>query len=516
MPFNQPRFQLDVYSHGIRISRFDQHIRDILATFARRYAQWGLVPTGGGRFQRQMTKVFALATKARTEYFFHRACLNEFLEHCRYNGISPEVIQRIDHPLYEGDDVEYHWVSPKQPKPFQLADCAFFMQPEPVVKVLAAQTGQGKGLASLWFLKEYGKRAAIVIKGMYLDKWKAESIELLGLKPGELLLVRGSKSLKALLDMFVERSEAAERVKVIIISASTYRAYMEAYCEYGHAFKDSGYPVAPMDFFKTLGVGVRLIDEVHQFFHFNFTMDCMTHVPKSISMSATLESGDRFIDKLYALIFPPQTHAPVPEWSRYIDVVLIGYAFANPPLIKYLNVMGQYSQTAFEKSILRYPMVLKNYIKMICDLTETQFLEGRQPGQKLAIFCGLRKMVERVLAALKVRHPALKIGRFIDVDPDSVLLESDIIVTTLQSCGTARDIPGLKVVLNTIGLNKMDANQQLVGRLRQLRGWPEETPRFIYLYDRANGKHTTYMQDLPNKLSGKIRHLNQMTSSFVI
>jgi len=514
--FSQPPFQLDVYSHGFRVSRFDQHIRDICAAYARRFAQWGLVPVGRGRFERQITKVFAAATKARDEYFFHRACLDEFLQHCRFNQINTDLATRIDHPLYRGELVEFVWASPKQPRDYQLAACEFFMQPEPVTKVLTAQTGSGKGLGSLWFVKEYGQRTAVVVKGMYLDKWKAEIIEMLGLKPGELLIVRGSKALKALIDMFVHRTEESKKVKMVLISATTYRGLMEAYFEYGRSLSTTGYGCTPMEFFQTLGVGLRLIDEVHQFFHFNYTLDCVTHVPKAVSMSATLKSGDSFIDRLYSLIFPENTRAPTPEWERYIDCYTIGYIFANPTLIRFTNFMGQYSQAEFEKSILKYPQVLSNYIKMICDLSHSQFIDGQKPAQKLAIFCGLKDMVERVVAALKVRFRDLKVGRFVDVDPDEVLQTSDIIVTTIQSCGTARDIPGLKVVINTVGLNKMDTNQQLIGRLRQLRGWPDETPKFIYLYDRANGKHRKYMEELPNKLKGKIRHLNQLTSTWKI
>lgn len=516
MSFNQPLFQLDVYSHGFRVSRFNQHVRDVCAAFARRYAQWGLVPAGRGRFERRITKVFAAATKMRDEYFFHRACLDEFLEHCRANHLNPALATRVDHPLYQGDAVGFRWVSPKQPRELQLVASEFFMQPEPVIKVLTAQTGAGKGLTSLWFVKEYGQRTAIVVKGMYLDKWKNEIIEMLGLPAGELLVVRGSKSLKSLIDMFTHHTAESKKVKMILISASTYRNYMDTYFEYGRSMAKSGYGCVPMEFFQKLGIGIRLIDEVHQFFHFNFTMDCVTHVPKSVSMSATLESGDRFIDKLYALIFPEKTRAPTPEWQRYIDVNVIMYRFANPTLIRFTNVMKQYSQTEFEKSIMRYPIVLKNYINMICELAYNRFIDGRAPGQKLAIFCGLKDMVEKVVAALKVRYHDLKVGRFVDVDPDSVLLESDIIVTTLQSCGTARDIPGLRVVINTIGLNKMDANQQLIGRLRQLRDWPDITPEFIYIGDRENQKHMGYLQELPTKLKGKIRHLNQMTSSWVI
>lgn len=517
MSFNLPPFQLDVYSHGFKVSRFNHATRDVLANYARRYAQWGLVPTGRGRFERVMTKIFAVATRTRDEFFFHRSCLDEFLEHCRFNQIDLTQITRKDHPLYVPDTIALSWESPRVMRDYQVRAEDFFLKPLPIIKALTLQTGKGKSANLLHFLTLLQQRAVVVIKGMYIQQWKEDAVASLGLKPGELMIVQGSKSLKGLIDLFIQGDVAtANKVKLVIISNSTYRNYMQAYKEYTTELPSVGYGCAPIDFFKVLRAGVRVIDEVHLFFHFNYTMDCMTHVPKSISLSATLKTGDAFIDKLYGMVFPEATRAPMPVYDRYIDVYVISYRFDNPTLIRYLNVMRQYNQAIFEKSILHYKVVLKNYVNMIVALAHTRFVVGREPGQKLAIFCGLVKMVEHVVASLQVRFPDLKVGRFIDVDPDSVLEESDIIVTTLQSCGTAKDIPGLKVVINTIGLNKLDTNQQLIGRLRRLQGWPDTTPEFIYLIDRGNPKHLTYAAELPKKLEGRIRHLNQLTSSFVI
>lgn len=355
-------------------------------------------------------------------------------------------------------------------------------------------------------------RTALIIKSMYMDQWIKDAIKSFGLKKGDIVTVNGAKAMKDLISLAQDDPDFDP--KFIVISNTTYRMFLRSYLDMPGT--DLGYKCKPWEFFETLKVGLRVIDEVHMDFHLNFIIDTMTHCPKTISLSATLVSDDRFMNDMYALVFPPECHAPAPDTDRYIDVITMLYRFEDSTKIRFTNAMKQYSQVKFEQSIMKHRRILKNYVDMIVELSYHQWFVEREPGQKLAIFCGMKEMVEHVVAAMVIKYPDLKIRRFVDVDPDSHLEDCDAVVTTLQSCGTAKDIKGLKVVINTIALSSMQANQQLVGRLRRLQGWPEVTPKFIYLGDRGNPKHTAYMADKKDKLHGKIRNMNTMTTHFII
>lgn len=505
--------QLDVYSHGLRVSRFTDSVRRYLVEFCKRYAQYGMVPTGRGSFESRIVKVYAAATKPRDEYFFHRHSLNDLLAFFKYCAIEEDRIKRVDHAMYTPAVADFVWADPNR-KPFDYQEEAitFFLKPEPVSKILTLQTGKGKSLTALATMHRLQVRTVLIIKSMYMDQWVKDAIPTLGLKKGDIVTVNGAKAMKDLITLAKEDDDF--NPKFIIISNTTYRMFIRSYLDLPGA--DLGYGCKPWEFFETVKAGLRLIDEVHMDFHLNFIIDTLTHCPKTISLSATLVSDDRFMNDMYGLVFPPECHAPMPDHDRYIDVITMLYRFDDPTQIRFTNAMKQYSQVKFEQSIMKHRRVLKKYVEMIVELSYHQWFVEREPGQKLAIFCGMKEMVEHVVAAAEIKYPQLKVRRFVDVDPDSHLEEADIIVTTLQSCGTAKDIKGLKVVINTIALSSMQANQQLVGRLRRLQGWPDVTPKFIYLGDRGNPKHTLYMAAKREKLSGKIRNMNTFTTSFII
>ena len=64
--------------------------------------------------------------------------------------------------------------------------------------------------------------------------------------------------------------------------------------EYEVKKSNNMYGCNPEDFFNLINVGIRLIDEVHQDFHLNFKIDLYTNVKKTISLSATLQSDNKF------------------------------------------------------------------------------------------------------------------------------------------------------------------------------------------------------------------------------
>ncbi|MGZ7230841.1 hypothetical protein ACXWOM_10305, partial [Streptococcus pyogenes] len=75
-------------------------------------------------------------------------------------------------------------------------------------------------------------------------------------------------------------------------SNRTYENYLRAFEKHENELADLGYMCPPDDLFEKLGVGTRLVDEVHMQFYANYRLDLYTHVPQAISLSATLISKD--------------------------------------------------------------------------------------------------------------------------------------------------------------------------------------------------------------------------------
>ncbi|MNL29466.1 hypothetical protein D3C87_1511480 [compost metagenome] len=86
------------------------------------------------------------------------------------------------------------------------------------------------------------------------------------------------------------------------------------------------------------------------------------------------------------------------------------------------------------------------------------------------------------------------------------MLESDIIVSTLKSLGTAQDIPKLLHVYMTDGLGSSQANLQAMGRLRDtiLKIWPDAVPTFYYLVCEDIEKHIEYHERKKETFQGRV------------
>lgn len=364
---------------------------------------------------------------------------------------------------------------------------------------------------SLKAINEIGHRTMIVVKGMYIDKWIDDVNEAFSLKPDDLIVVRGSSHFQKLISLAIEGYLTA---KLIIVTSKTMFNYLKSYENFDGA--EMGYLVPPELLYETLGVGIRLIDEVHQDYHLNFRQDLYSHVPKTISLSATLESDDPFINNMYRIQWPSDIRAPSVTYDKYIVVKSLWYSLLDPKRVRCKNAMKQYSHTKFEESILRDKKMLHNYVDMITQIVYTSYVNVREEGQKMIIFCGTVELCTTVRNHLAKLLPTLNVVRYVAEDEYEDLLSADIAVSTIQSAGTAVDIPNLRIVLMTTVINSRQANIQVLGRLRRLKDWPKITPEFLFISAREVDKHRDYAKQKAEKLDGKVLGFKELQTGFKI
>lgn len=356
----------------------------------------------------------------------------------------------------------------------------------------------------------WGTRAVLVLKGMYVDKWIEDVESAYLFKRGDLMVVRGSDHLRALIEL--AKSGKLE-AKFIIVSLKTMYQYLEAYEE----FKDSEqfpYPVPPEKFYETLGAGIRLIDEVHQEFHTNFRQDLYTHVPLTISLSATLDSDDRFMNRMYEIVWPLKIRSPEVPYDKFIVMKALWYTIHKPEKMRYTNHMKQYSHVKFEQSIMKHVGCFNNYKNMIAEIVKRSYVSVRSPGQKMLIFCATVELCTYVRDHLAALNPHLTVNRYVSEDEYEKLLNADIVVSTLQSAGTAVDIPNLRITLMTVALSSKQANIQALGRTRRLKDWPDINPEFLFLNCREIDKHRTYAEEKKVKMDGKVLSFKDIETEF--
>lgn len=491
-----------VFSHGLSIKTSDYRVRTVLESFRETVAQWDFrkVPPSY-KMKRVMVRSYSGRTNNRMDYRFHRNQLNELLKHFDHNGIPRSSVEIVKIKMYEPIKVEMN-LELFEPFDYQVPLIDFCSTTEQVTQAIHLQAGRGKTQAALHIAKRGATRTMILLRGGYVSRWAPEIIKALNTKPksGELLIIQGGKDLKRVIEA-AKAGLISENLKFVIITNKTVFQLIEAY---ENSYDKNEYGIEPQQLYRLLGIGRVIVDEVHEDFHLVMRATLYSHVPYHTVLSATLDTEDRLRKLLYSIMFPPETFAPMVAYKAYIEVRAVHYRLKQPKLF-HTTRKGQnkYSHSAFEESLIRNRTAFDGYMKIIFERLGVNYLEPYQGGQKALVFCSLTSFVEAVTTRLREVYTDLVINSFYSGIPDSVLEKSDIIVTTIESCGTARDIPDLSYTLLTRAVRKLEANEQIKGRLRELKRYPGRYPRFDYLVCDDIPKHVEYHNEKKNQFKGK-------------
>lgn len=489
-----------VASHHFTVACTSPKARQFLYSFSKRFIQWGQVKENGLKLWRPI-KTFRTENMSKTFYRFHINSYENFKE-ALANDMTTLKVDTLRMLPPVGQPISFQIKSHYSDLEHQGPIIDYLTKPLPKSKLVVLQTGKGKGYCEIKALSIIGKRILGVLRPKYLMKWVEELVEKTNITVEDILVVRGSDELRYLLNMAEEETFSA---KAILISADTLREWITIYEKFGEEIVDLGYACYPQDLCQHLQVGVRLIDEVHENFHFNFKLDLYTNVEQTHALSATVDPDDPFIDRMTKVMFPVEDRYKGQPYHKYVESVAALYQFQNPNKIQSKEFGStNYSHHAVEKSIIRlakFVPVLKNYFDMMDYFFKGYFFDDYLPGEKCFFYFISIDMCTRATEYFKEKYPQLKVGRFVEDDPESNLYESDIIITSMQKAGTGFDIPGLKTVFLTIAMSTTQGNVQGLGRLRELKN--DVRPKFVYFVCTDIKKHIDYHEKKKDILKNK-------------
>jgi len=499
--------KVDVYSHHIRISDYGWEVKNALVDYCKKLAKWGPVRARDGSIHKEIKNVYIAVWANRRAFFFLRSQMEDVLQWIERHGIPRETFLIEEHPLYEPAPVKLKLRDKSfELRGYQKPIVDFILRPE-INTLVPLQTGKGKTQISLYVALQLQVRTFIMLKPMYIEKWIEDVKGFFDLKAGDLLVIRGSANLKRLFEL--GRTGELE-AKIIIVSNATFRTFLDEYELFSggeNTFEQDAETV-----YETLGVGYRILDEAHQDFHFNYRMDSYTHCPKTLALSATMDSDDVFMNDRYYNAYPAGTHAPVPKYDAYIAVQAIMYEMESLKGIRTKNFFGMFNHVLFEESIMRDKGRMERYKDMIEAIIEADYIKKCPPGTPMLVYFASIEMCTIMARYLQECFPDKKVNRYVGEDDYEDLLKADIGVTTLKSAGTAVDIPNLSYVLMTVFVSSKQANLQGLGRLRRLKDHPDYTPNFAYLTCRSIDKSVQYQEDKMQKFHGKVlSHMPMMT-----
>ncbi len=434
------------------------------------------------------TKVFATATRDKSEYRLHINCFEDFLKYIEAHGVDIKQIEHITLPLNEPTQVLFDPSKEIIPRDYQVPAISYLLDKEnPNHKLLPLPTGQGKTICSLIAVAALGYKAAFIMKPSYIHRWLPDIIKVLNIGYDDVVTINGGTQLKNLITQTIS---GELDYKAVLISNRTYQAYITEYEKYGIELKEYGYDCLPQNFFDTLGIGIRVIDEVHQDFHFNFKLDLYTNVKYSMSLSATLFNNDSFIESMYKLAYPIDKRYKGVQYIKFVHAKTLLYTIDRRIKFRTSHAgTSNYSHNAYEESISRDKILQHNYFKLIDSAFYDSYYSVRGPGDKCVIFAASIKMCTRISEYFSENYPDLTVARYVAEDPYSNLIEPDVRVTTISSGGTAHDIPGLTSVIMTVSIDSIQANVQSFGRLRPKEG---KDMRITYLVNEGVPKQLVY------------------------
>lgn len=490
--------QIDIYSHYFTFRPMTESTKKVARDFSIRFRYRSVIYNKHGQIASEIIKMFASANADRSVIRYHINTYKEFLDHLKDKYISLSKINIIEHSIPRADSVDFNINPMFKPRQKQIEVIDYIIDPvKPRFKLLALDTGEGKTISTFFAMAKLRKRTVAIMRPGYIDRWNDEIKKVI--IDAKVISVIGADLRK-----FIQKVMSNELdYDVALVSNKTYYFFIKTYEKLGPEATIAEYGCTPDTFFENVKADFRVIDEVHQDYHFNFRLDLYTHIDSNLSLSATLTHPSSFIERMYEIAYPKDNRYYTKNSEKFRKMISIFYAISHRHKILSSNRgLNAYSQLVYEKSIMRNKVLFKDYLSMIKDITDDYFMRKRFPEDKLIIFAGSVDMCEKVVDYLARKYKDISVKKYTAEDDYTNLIDPVIRVTTPGSGGTAHDIPNLTTIISLIAIDSVQANLQMFGRLRYL---DNKDTKFICLVDQDHPKHMLYHKNREKLLSSKCK-----------
>lgn len=234
---------------------------------------------------------------------------------------------------------------------------------------------------------------------------------------------------------------------------------------------------------KNLGIGMKIIDEAHLEFRDTVLMDFVFNVQRNLYLTATDGRSSKDENSIFRHVFAHTTfykpsslltsNGPS-KWVEY-NIVEIN-THVNPKLYKFRIAGGKgMSSASYGKWVIQHDKK-QTHFKVIRDIIKDMFTND--PQSKVAVFLPLIDLCTECAYFLS---KSLDYDESFEYSLNIKTINSkntpaennrnqkaDVIVTTISSCGTGRDISGLNGIISASPISSKINAAQLFGRLRNI------------------------------------------------
>ena len=241
---------------------------------------------------------------------------------------------------------------------------------------------------------------------------------------------------------------------------------------------------------KHLNIGIKIVDECHENFHAIVSIDLVVNIEINFYLSATYIRNNQSTHKIFNNVFPIEARYGEGNYEKYIDVKMFQYSSYVPS--KYVNIGGTYSHFNYEKYLLKHERGVHWFVNhLLKRIINERYISIKKPGEKLLILMATVDNILKVVSKLEEVYPDLTVLPF-TAKHDEDNLNADIIVSTIGSSGTGRDIPNLVSAILTVSIKSEGQVRQIMGRLRKLK---HSQVYFTDIYNEQSESHIRHKEE---------------------
>ena len=284
----------------------------------------------------------------------------------------------------------------------------------------------------------------------------------------------------------IAKNEHEYDYDVYLMTHATFRAGMKRIPKMEYAMRIT----------KNLGIGMKIIDEAHLEFRDTILMDMVFNVKRNLYLTATDGRSSKDENAIFrhvfsnALFYKPSsllTDNLPKKWVEYIAVAINSHC--NPNIYRYRVAGGRgMSNATYGKWVIAYD---KKKTHFNCCKDIIKVIYERDPHAKILLFMPLIDLCEECAYFLKMNLG--KDDQFqYDLDIRTInsknskrdnenAKRADVIVTTIASCGTGTDIPGITGIISCSPYVSGITAEQVFGRIR----YCGKVCQYYDIYDRS-------------------------------
>ena len=369
------------------------------------------------------------------------------------------------------DEIDYISDSLYDPRNEFQEECIKFLKGPEHQLALNAATGLGKTFCVCYAINTLRIKALIITPNEGLkQQWIQTFHKMIGYRSNRLINIAGSNIIEAIMDDCVNEAD------IYFVNHQTLRSYLS---------QTNGYQLH--QFFKKLKVGIKVYDESHMEFANILLIDFFSNTERTWYLTATFDRSDKTESQCFKRAFNSvitygelQSEQVVRKHVIY-HIVNINSRISTKDRARLLGYPGftaaKYGRYAFfdDPNETAYNAILE-ILKKIKDV------EG-----KTIIFVPLIEAVDTIVQKLKRDYQEKSVGAYHSKmskdEKDDTERKKDIIVSTIKSCGTGKDIKGLRNVICLEPVASKVVTQQMIGRLRPYA--PDKNTYYWDVVDRS-------------------------------